>query len=103
MPPDDEINDALTPTPEFYIARYPVTVVQFKAFVETTGFEIGHADALRDPDNRPVRRVNWREAREYCDWLNKQLANSTPPAKSEIAGLVRERQWRVALASELEW
>ena len=53
--PDDEINDAPTPTPEFYIARYPVTVAQFRAFVEATGFEIGDADALRDPDSRPVR------------------------------------------------
>ena len=37
--PDDEINDDLTPTPEFYIARYPVTVGQFKAFVDATAFD----------------------------------------------------------------
>ena len=53
--PDHEINDAPIPTPEFYIARYPVTVAQFRAFVEATGFRIGDADALRDPDSRPVR------------------------------------------------
>ena len=100
---DNEINDALTPTPEFYIARYPVTVAQFRAFVEATGFEIGDADALRDPDSRPVRWVSWHEARAYCDWLNNQLATSPVLAKSEIARLVRERQWRVALPSELEW
>ena len=36
--PDDEINDDLSPTPGFCIARYPVTVGQFKAFVDATGF-----------------------------------------------------------------
>jgi hypothetical protein len=65
--PEDEINDAPTPTPEFYIARYPVRVAQFRAFFETMGFEIGDADALRDPDSRPVRWVSWHEARPYCD------------------------------------
>jgi len=100
---DDEINDALTPTPEFYIARYPVTVAQFRAFVEATGFQIGDGDALRDPDSRPVRRVSWHEARAYCDWLNNQLATSAVLAQSEIARLVSEGHWLVALPSELEW
>ena len=32
--PDNEINDQHTPTQDFYIARYPVTVAQFREFVE---------------------------------------------------------------------
>lgn len=100
---DDEINDVPTPTPEFYIARYPVTVAQFRACGEAKGFKMGDADALRDPDSRPVRWVSWHEARAYCDWLNDQLATSPVLAQSETARLVRERQWRVALPSELEW
>ena len=31
---DNEINDAGTPTPDFYIARYPVTVAQFRRFLD---------------------------------------------------------------------
>jgi len=100
---DDELNDALTPTPELYIARYPVTVVQFRAFVEATGFEIGDADALRDPDSRPVRRVSWHEARAYCEWLNDMVATSPVIEGIAAARLVREGLWRVALPSELEW
>jgi formylglycine-generating enzyme required for sulfatase activity len=100
--PDDEIKDAPTPTPGFYIARYPVTVAQFRVFVDTSGFEIGDGDALRDPDNRPVRWVSWHEALAYCDWLNQSLASSAPEP-SPIAELVREQGWRVALPSELEW
>lgn len=101
--PDGEINDANTPTPEFYITRYSVTVAQFRAFVDATGFQIGDADALRDPGSRPARYVNWRGALAYCDWLNGMLANSPALERSAIAGLVREGRWRVALPSELEW
>ena len=100
---DDELNDALTPTPEFYIARYPVTVAQFRAFVEATEFEIGDADALRDPDSRPVRWVSWHEARAYCEWLNEMLATSPVLEGIAVARLVREGPWRMALPSELEW
>ncbi|MDD2775296.1 MAG: SUMF1/EgtB/PvdO family nonheme iron enzyme [Gallionella sp.] len=98
---DDEINDQLTPAPACYLARYPVTVAQFRAFVEANqDFKLGDKRALHDPDNHPVRYVNWHEARAYCDWLNPQLLNE--PATNPIAKLVREG-WRVSLPSELEW
>jgi formylglycine-generating enzyme required for sulfatase activity len=100
---DDEINDTPTPTPEFYIARYPVTVAQFRAFVEATGFAIGDADALADADSRPVRWVSWHEALAWCDWLNEVLTTGQAFAGSPVARLVREHGWRVALPSELEW
>lgn len=101
--PGNEINDVPTPTPEFYIARYPVTVANFRAFVEARQFEIGDADALRDPDSRPVRYVSWREALAYCAWLNDVLATSSVLDGNTIARLVRERAWRASLPSELEW
>ncbi|MBL8425264.1 MAG: SUMF1/EgtB/PvdO family nonheme iron enzyme [Candidatus Accumulibacter phosphatis] len=102
---DDEINHTPTPTPEFYIARYPVTVAQFRTFVEATGFAIGdaYADALADADSRPVRWVSWHEALAWCDWLNEVLTQGRSFAGSPIARLVREHGWRVALPSELEW
>ena len=100
---EDEINDALTPTPDFYIARYPVTVAQFRAFVEATGFGPGDPDALRDPDSRPVRYVDWHEALAYCQWLNRTLATTPAMRGCEPADLVRSGSWQVALPSELEW
>ncbi|MBO3704661.1 MAG: SUMF1/EgtB/PvdO family nonheme iron enzyme, partial [Candidatus Accumulibacter sp.] len=100
---NDEINDAPTPTPEFLIARYPVTVAQFRVFVEAAHYEIGDADALRDPDSRPVRRVSWQEAIAYCQWLNDQLTSSPLLEGSDAARRVRQCRWRVALPSELEW
>ena len=101
--PVEEINDALTPTPDFYIARYPVTVVQFRTFVEASGLELGDARAVRDPGSRPVRYVSWHEAVAYCQWLNERLATASVLEGSEAVRLVREGSWRVSLPSELEW
>ncbi|TVR58928.1 MAG: hypothetical protein EA420_16545, partial [Candidatus Competibacteraceae bacterium] len=86
-----------------YIARYPVTVAQFKAFVKAKLLKVGDDRALRDPDNRPVRWVSWREALAYCDWLNDCLAHSPAFEGSEMARRIRESGWRVTLPSELEW
>jgi formylglycine-generating enzyme required for sulfatase activity len=97
-----EINDAITPVSAGYLARYPVTVAQFRAFVEATQFELGDQDALRDPDNHPVRWVSWHEARAYCDWLNQQLLTHSTLQASPVAQWVREG-WRIGLPSELEW
>jgi hypothetical protein len=101
--PKDEINRDLTPTHEFYIARYPVTVAQFRVFVEANDRKDLDARALRDPDNRPVRYVDWGEAIAYCDWLNRELNQSPAFAASPIARLVREKGWHATLPSELEW
>jgi formylglycine-generating enzyme required for sulfatase activity len=99
---EDEINDALIPTPDYYIARYPVTVAQFRAFVEATGCEPGDPDALRDRDSRPVRYVDWYEALGYCQWLNRMLATAPVLDGCGAAGLVRSGPWQVGLPSESE-
>ena len=101
--PDYEINDAPTPTPDFYIASYPVTVAQFRAFVDATGVQPGNADLLRDPDSRPVRYVDWQEARHYCKWLSEMIVTSPRLYGYKAARLVREGFWQVDLPSELEW
>lgn len=98
-----EINDALTPSPEFYVARYPVTVAQFGAFAAATGIKNRYDDALRHPATKPVRWISWHEALDYCDWLNERLANSELVANTQAARLVRAEGWRVSLPSELEW
>ena len=99
----DELNDATTPSPAFYIAKFAVTVAQFRTYLQATGQAPGDADALRDPDSRPVRRVNWRKASAYASWLNTQLASALQFDRHPVARLVREHGWRVALPSELEW
>ncbi|MFA7335019.1 MAG: SUMF1/EgtB/PvdO family nonheme iron enzyme [Kiritimatiellia bacterium] len=95
----NEINDQPTPTPDFYLARYPVTVAQFRAYVADGGEKPAHDDALRYPDNRPVTLVSWHEARAYCDWLNHRL----PALPDNTIARLLEAGWRFALPSEMEW
>ncbi len=99
---DNEISDDITPAPACYLARYPVTVAQFRVFVEATKFPLGDQDALRDPDNHPVSFVSWHEARAYYDWLNDRLLNEPALQTSPVAQWLRQG-WRIGLPSELEW
>lgn len=88
--------------PTYFIARYPVTVAQFRAFVKDTGHELQSGSSLRDPDNHPVARVTWHDALTYCSWLTSRLQawEETP---EPLAMLLKEMGWVVAIPSEAEW
>ncbi|MBN1934096.1 MAG: SUMF1/EgtB/PvdO family nonheme iron enzyme [Anaerolineae bacterium] len=85
----------------YYIARYPTTVSQFRAFVEQSGHQPLDPDCLRGIDNHPVVYVTWHDALAYCRWLTGQLREgpATPPA---LTVLLRQG-WQVRLPSEAEW
>ncbi len=88
--------------PAYFIGRYPVTVAQFGAFVQASGYGTARQLWREDPGNRPVRSVTWHDALAYCEWLTKTLKNwdRTPP---ELARLLQREDWRVRLPSEAEW
>jgi formylglycine-generating enzyme required for sulfatase activity len=60
--------------PDFYIARTPVTNLEYRAFVKATGWtsptdwrnEMPSGDKVR----HPVVNVTWRDALAYCRWLS---------------------------------
>jgi formylglycine-generating enzyme required for sulfatase activity len=78
--------------PAYSIGRYEVTVAQFRAFVEATGFR-ADPRALEGPPDLPVRFVSWPDALAYCRWLER-----TP----QLGPLVQEG-WRVTLPTEAQW
>ncbi len=88
--------------PGYYIARYPVTVAQFRAFVEDSDYEPGDPDSLRGMDNHPVVWVNWHDAQVYCEWLTERLRawGGTP---DPLARLLCEANGRIMLPSEAQW
>ncbi|MBI2907237.1 MAG: SUMF1/EgtB/PvdO family nonheme iron enzyme [Chloroflexi bacterium] len=88
--------------PDYYIARYPVTVAQFRAFVERSAYALKDSDSLQGLANHPVTNVTFYEAIAYCDWLTERLKDwkGTP---EPLAGLLRQGNWRITLPSEAEW
>lgn len=95
--------------PSFRLAAHPVTVAQYRPFVEGDGYRncdywtqagwdwreeagctepLGWSDDYWNPDNHPVIGVSWFEAQAYCNWLNRRL------------GLV---EGSIRLPSEPEW
>jgi formylglycine-generating enzyme required for sulfatase activity len=77
---------------EYRMGRYPVTVAQFREYVEATSSE-HHPDSLRGPANSPVVVVSWHEAAAFCEWLTVRLRDR---------GLLEEG-WSARLPSEAEW
>jgi formylglycine-generating enzyme required for sulfatase activity len=88
--------------PAYYIARYPVTVAQFRAFVEDSGYKPRDLDSVCGLDNHPVVNVTWYDALAYCDWLTQRL-REWKEAPEPLATLLREEGWEVILPSEAEW
>ena len=99
--------------PAYYVARWPVTVAQFAAFLGASGHEPADPGCLKGIANHPVVHVAWHDAMAYCRWLNEQLrelahkrlVTEKPSSESE------RRFWRgladgslgVGLPSEPEW
>ena len=67
--------------PGYYIARYPVTVAQFRAYLEDSGRTPENPESLRGPASDPVVHVTWHEAVAYGNWLTETLgASNEAPA-----------------------
>jgi formylglycine-generating enzyme required for sulfatase activity len=95
--------------PDYYIARYPVTVAQFKAFVDESGYKPSSDDSLRGVPNHPVVYVTWYDALEYCEWLTARLREGAQIMEARTD--LEETFWRglsdgkfiITLPSEAEW
>jgi formylglycine-generating enzyme required for sulfatase activity len=110
---DRELPQHRVTLPTYYVARYPVTVAQFRAFVETSGFQPGNPTCLRGVDNHPVVRVSWHEARAYCAWLTERFlifdfgfvmgGRVDEMWLENLKSKIRNREWVVRLPTEAEW
>ncbi|MGH8068217.1 MAG: SUMF1/EgtB/PvdO family nonheme iron enzyme [Candidatus Entotheonellia bacterium] len=99
---EDEMPRRRITLPDYYVSRYPVTVAQFRAFVEASGHQPGDEGCLDGLPNHPVVWVSWAEALKYCDWVTGRLRewSGTP---EPLATLLRTKGWIVTLPSEAEW
>jgi formylglycine-generating enzyme required for sulfatase activity len=80
---DSEVPKHKVTLPGYWIAKTPVTVAQFRTFVEAEGYK-AYEDALKGPDDHPVVWVSWNDALVYCHWLSKRTGLPvTLPSEAE--------------------
>jgi formylglycine-generating enzyme required for sulfatase activity len=104
-----EVEQHTVNLPDYFMARYPVTVAQFKAFVEESGYDQADEDSVRGVPNHPVVTVTWFDALAYCNWLTGKLKEKARAVKVENP--VEQSFWQrlangeltVTLPSEAEW
>ena len=89
---DDEFPQHQIYLPEFHIGRYPISNLQYVAFVEATGISPPQSWIKgRMPlgkENHPVVTVLWKEARAFCAWLGE--------ATGRAIRLPTEAEWEKA-------
>lgn len=96
--------------PAFWIARYPVTNIQYLAFVESTGHDPpghwrGNLPTL-GTGNHPVVQVTWDDVIAYCRWWNERIRRRVLHLwrAGEMAVPVQTpREWQARLPRSVEW
>ena len=109
----DELPQHKVNLPAYYVARWPVTVAQFAAFVRASGHQPADPNCLKGIANHPVVRIRWREAMACCCWLNERLRKLAHERLAKEKPLLESerRFWKgladgslgVGLPSEAEW
>lgn len=61
---------------KIYVGKYEVSNREFRCF--RPGHSSGsHENLSLDGDNQPVVNVSWKDANEFCGWLNANYATTT--------------------------
>ena len=89
---DDEFPPHRVYLPEFHIGRFPITNLQYAAFVEATASPTPESwpEGSMPPgrEEHPVVTVLWKEARAFCAWLGE--------ATGKAIRLPTEAEWEKA-------
>jgi formylglycine-generating enzyme required for sulfatase activity len=80
---------------DYWLARYPVTNEQFARFVEAAARKIELDKNWSNKAHHPVVNVTWREALDYCNWLQTAIGRDLPAAAGRVR-LPTEAEWEKA-------
>lgn len=93
----DEMPQRAVTLDAYWIDRYPVTNVAYKAFVESTGHRSpAHWRANtfeKGKENHPVTNVNLDDAQAYATWAGKRLATEAEYEKAARGTMGQVYSW----------
>ena len=86
---DNELPQHKVTLAEYFMAKYPVTNVQYQAFVASKGHRMpSHWEKGRIPvgkENHPVFNISWHDAVAFCQWASQ--------ATGQLIRLPTEAEW----------
>jgi formylglycine-generating enzyme required for sulfatase activity/energy-coupling factor transporter ATP-binding protein EcfA2 len=107
--------------PGFWMARYPITVAQYRVFIDDGGYQqqgywtsegwkwrqehdrtqpYRWGEARYNNPNQAVIGVTWYECMAFCNWLTAQLADRLP--EGYVVQLPTEAEWEAAAAYDTQ-
>ncbi|MDF1699467.1 MAG: SUMF1/EgtB/PvdO family nonheme iron enzyme [Saprospiraceae bacterium] len=76
---------------DFQIAKYEITVEEYRKFCKSTNCSMPDEPKWGWIDNHPIINTTWNDAMAYIRWLNKELnENYRLPTESEFEYVLRE-------------
>ena len=62
----------------YALGRYPVTVAQWRDYLQASGRQAQDPDSLAGDGNLPAVYISWHEATAFCDYLTAAWLNDLP-------------------------
>ncbi|MBZ0283667.1 MAG: SUMF1/EgtB/PvdO family nonheme iron enzyme [Anaerolineae bacterium] len=109
---DDELPQHEITLPTYYISRYPISYIQFQAFIDDPDgyhnpqwweglgvdeeYRAQPGDQAFKFDNHPRERVSWFDAVAFCRWLTARYVGAS-------RGTPLPDNFEIALPTEVEW